>query len=251
MTQQVKIGDLEGRIKTLRTEITDIVISQEASKKNKDKLEKTLDKLCDESIMTEKDIARYKEAVDILRQVSDRSVRKSYEFIMTAVNKSLERMFPNQERRIKLKEFNIGVYPQLEIELYTEGGRKRSLKSNSGRGIGYIISFLVLLSIIVITKARRLVVLDEALGGLSAANRKIMGDIMWNFSQIGFQFIMNEHGFIPKGAKVYYLENIKGTANVSAEFIEHDGVYLSIVGDVEDSDKEYQAMIKRNANRTM
>lgn len=240
------MSDLKDRIQRFKEGVAEVKISQEANKKNKAKLESTLDLLLNEIQCTEKELARYSEALDILRQVSDQSVRDSYQFIQDAINKSLARMFP-QERRIKLKEYQLGIYPQLEIELYVEGGKKRSLKSNSGHGIAQIISFLTLLSIIVITKARRLVVLDEAMSGLSGSNRQIISDIMWNFTQIGFQFIINEHGFVPKGAKVYYLKNTNGVSNIQAEFTEKDGVYLSVLGESEDSiDAEYEAMIKRN-----
>ena len=69
--------------------------------------------------------------------------------------------------------------------------------------------------------------MDEILSGLSIHNRMIVTDILWAFTDIGFQFIVNEHGYIPKGSKVYHLEMVGDVSRVKESYIEEKGVYLN------------------------
>jgi hypothetical protein len=148
----------------------------------------------------------------------------------------LERIFSESERRIYLKEYTRGgMYPQLEIELHVENGKIRSLKDDSGHGIMQVISLLCILSLIVITGNRRILVIDETLSGLSAKSRSIIDDILWTFTEIGFQFIISEHGYIPRNAKVYKLKSVGGISSVVDEYIESDGVYLDGLSEEENS----------------
>ncbi len=175
-------------------------------------------------------------AIDILRNVSDEAVAKAYKFLEGSLNSALERMFINTTRRIRLREYTrSGQYPQLDLELVVAGDRKRSLKSDSGHGIAQIVSLLSLLSLIVITGSRRIMVIDEVVSGLSVNNRKIISDILWNFTEIGFQFIVNEHGFIPKGSKVYHLEMVGDVSSVKDTYIDEGGVYLTSKGKIDNS----------------
>lgn len=172
------------------------------------------------------DIAQH--AIDILRQVSDEAVEQAYRFLEQSLNGALERMFANTTRKIKLVErTRAGMYPQLELELTVKNGYKRSLKSDSGHGIAQIVSLLSILSLIVITGSRRILIMDEVLSGISVKNREIITDILWTFSEIGFQFVVNDHGFIPKGSYVYHLEMNGDVSGVKEEYLEEKGVYLN------------------------
>lgn len=213
------------RMAAFDAEVTAMQVEQEAHKQNQKALAKRIDEVTQNIKMTEEECTIYKDAIEVLRQVSDQSVHESYAFISKSVNAALNRIFP-QERRIELREYTKGNHPQLEIILQVEGGKERSLKLNTGRGLTQIVSFLSILSIIVITKSRKILVIDEILSGLSARSRRIIADIMWNFTTIGFQFIINEHGFIPKGAKVYHLANETGVGYIKNEYIEKHGMYL-------------------------
>ncbi len=97
---------------------------------------------------------------------------------------------------------------------------------DSGHGLMQVVSFMCILSLIVITNSRRLLVIDEVISGLDVKTRIIISDIMWSFTKIGFQFITNEHGFIPKGAKVYVIDKKDSTGYVKDEYIEQNGNYL-------------------------
>lgn len=216
---------LEERIKDFKQEVNAVGIDQKASIKNKKYFEdniKHVDKILEDANIEHQ---IYLDAIEVLRQVSDQSVVESYEFISNSVNTALSRVFKH-ERRIKLQEFNIGQNPQLAIKLFVQGDRERSLKLNTGRGLTNIVSLLSILCIIVITGSRRIFVMDEVISGLSARSLEIISDIMWNFTEIGFQFIVNEHGFVPEGAKVYYLENQADIGRVVNSYIEAEGVYI-------------------------
>lgn len=217
--------ELMQRIESFNNDTKNLEISQEANKKNRELLERKMEVLKEELRLADEEYIVYSDAIEVLRQVSDQSVAESYEFITKAVNTALGRIF-TQERRIELRESSRGKNPQLEIVLKVEGGKERSMKLNTGRGLTQIVSFLSILSIIVITKSRRIVVMDEILSGLSARSRQVIADIMWNFTEIGFQFIINEHGFVPKGSKVYLLENEAGVGRIADEYIESKGMYL-------------------------
>lgn len=166
-------------------------------------------------------------AVAILNKISDDTVGASYEFIKENLNTALARVFDKSPRQINLREYTRGgTYPQLEVEVITEGGVTRSLKDDSGHGISQIISLLCILSLIVITGQRRFLVLDEMLSGLSSNAAMIVSDILWAFADIGFQFVISEHGLVVKGSHVYYLESRAGISTVKEHYIEPAGVYL-------------------------
>lgn len=179
------------------------------------------------------DIATH--AIEILRELSDEVVARAYAFLEETLNEALAKMFVNTTRRIKLNETLLrNQYPQLEIELYVTNGKKRTLKGDSGHGIAQIISLLSILALIVMTKSRRLLVIDEVMSGLSVRNRKIITEILWAFTEIGFQFIINEHGYVPERAMVYHLEMVGDVSNVKSAYISKSGVYL-------DNDNSYTA----------
>lgn len=219
---------LESRINNFIQEVNQLQIKQQSDIERKAQLEESIKRIVDENALTIEELDLYQKAIVILREVSDDTVRQSYEFITENINNALERIFDKTIRKIRLHEYTrAGQYPQLEIILTVEGGKTRSLKSGSGHGLMQIVSLLCILCIIVITKSRRLLVIDEVLSGLSAKARRIVAEILWTFTEIGFQFIISEHGFIPKGSKVYRLQMDGGVSHIEDEYIEQNGVYLN------------------------
>lgn len=178
------------------------------------------------------DIATH--AIEILREVSDEAVSQAYGFLEQSLNSALERMFENTTRKIQIKEsIRSNQYPQLELILHVGNGKTRSLKNDSGHGLAQIVSLLSILSLIVITGSRRILVMDEVISGLSVHNRKIVTDILWTFTEIGFQFIVNDHGYIPEGSHVYHLEMNGDVSSVKQHYIASNGVYLQGDGKTE------------------
>lgn len=219
---------VKDRLDTFLNHVEQLEVHQKAQQKTKETLEAEMKKILDEGKLKQADLEIVTNAISLLRIVSDNSVKESYDFITESVNLALARIFSKTQRKIRLNEFTRqGQYPQLEVILEAEDGAQRSLKLNSGHGLTQIISLLCILTLIVITKSRRILIMDEILSGLSDKSRAIVSDILWTFTEIGFQFILCEHGFVPKGSKVYELENNNGIGVVVKSYIEKKGVYLT------------------------
>lgn len=220
--------NIEERLNTFIKNVNDLEIEQMAAVKSKERLIKEIDEIVKNAELKQEELNIVTNAVSILRIVSDNSVKESYGYITDSVNAALERIFEGSTRTIRLQESTLrGQYPQLEVILEVGNGVERSLKFNSGHGLTQVISLLCIISIIVITKSRRILVLDEILSGLSDNTREIIGDILWTFTKIGFQFLVCEHGFIPKGAYVYEIKNVNDTGKVDKSYYEENGVYLT------------------------
>ena len=205
----------------------DIEVQQKANLRMKSDLEKQIEKIIEQNKNNVEALDLATHAIEILKSVSDKAVYKAYRRLENQLNSALERMFTHTTRKIALHEYMRGNYPQLEVILTVSNGKKRSLKTDSGHGLAQIISLLCVLSLIVVTNSRRILVMDEILSGLSIHNRMIVTDILWAFTDIGFQFIVNEHGYIPKGSKVYHLEMVGDVSRVKESYIEEKGVYLN------------------------
>ena len=173
-------------------------------------------------------------AISILRGIQDDSVRLSYKEIENSVNNVLARVFPDKVRRIELVESTRGgKYPQLDLKLRVAGGKERSLKNGSGHGIMQIVSLICNLSLIIITGSRRLLVLDEVLSGLSASAKEIISEILNQFTELGFQFVVSEHFFVPSNANVYKLEVNNDISDIAENYINNSGA-LFISNNTED-----------------
>lgn len=219
--------DISSRLENFTKRVNDLEVEQRASIKTKERLLQSIQKIVEESDLKQDELETVTNAISILRIVSDNSVKESYEYITSSVNAALERIFEGSHRSIRLEESTLkGQYPQLEVILEVGNGVERSLKFNSGHGLTQVISLLCIITIIVITKSRRILVMDEILSGLSDSTREIIADIMWTFTDIGFQFVVCEHGFIPKGAYVYELKNVNDTGVIDKQYYEENGVYL-------------------------
>ena len=222
------INTLINQANGLINSINQMEIEQQASIRARKQLEENIQVLTKRISDNREALDIATHAIEILRQVSDEAVTQAYRFLEESLNSALERMFENTTRKIKLREYTRNnQYPQLEIELTVANGKKRSLKADSGHGLAQIVSLLSILSLIVLTNSRRILVMDEVISGLSVHNRKIVTDILWQFTQIGFQFIVNEHGYVPKGSKVYHLEMVGDVSGVKQTYIEEAGVYLN------------------------
>lgn len=215
-------------IDTFVENVKRVEIAQAANIRARERLENDIQRLIEQNKENREALDIATHAIDILRQVSDEAVGKAYRFLEENLNVALARMFTNTTRKITLHEFTRnGQYPQLELVLTVAGGKERSLKADSGHGLAQIVSLLSILCLIVITNSRRILVMDEVISGLSVHNREIITDILWSFTEIGFQFIVNEHGFVPKGSKVYHLEMVGDVSHVKESYIEGNGVYLN------------------------
>lgn len=171
-------------------------------------------------------IADMKAALAVLNTVKDMNTAQSYAFIEHNLNLALDKVFTGKVRKIRLVEGALqGKYPELRLELITENGVKRSLKTDSGHGMRQVVSLLCTLCLICISGARKFLVLDEVLTGLSTESKQAVDDILWTFTEIGFQFVVVEHSFIAKNAYVYELELNNGVSKVVDEYTQEQGFY--------------------------
>lgn len=229
------LQDLRTRVSDFINVVSQIEIENAAAERSREQLEATILRLSEENKDNKEALDIASNAIIILRQVSDEAVSQAYGFLETSLNSALARMFENTTRKIEIKEsIRNNQYPQLELVLHVGNNKTRSLKTDSGHGLAQIVSLLSILSLIVITGSRRILVMDEVISGLSVHNRKIVSDILWSFTEIGFQFIVNDHGFIPEGSHVYHLEMNGDVSGVKQDYIATTGVYLQ-----GDGNKEY------------
>ena len=218
---------LESRLSDTLAVINNVITTNEANRRNRDKMIKTVEELVEVNKQNSEAVDIATHAIEILQGVSNDAVKGAYKFIEDNLNSTLERMFNNTVRKINIVEFTSrGQYPQLTLELDVGNGVKRTLKNDSGHGLAQIVSILCILCIIVITGSRRIVLMDEVLSGISAKNRMVIEEVLWTFTGIGFQFIVNEHGFVPKGSQVYYVKMENDVGKIAGEFIAEHGTYL-------------------------
>lgn len=224
--------------------VNQIELENAAALKSKEAIEKSIQEIMEQNQNNKEALDIATHAIEILRQVSDEAVSRAYGFLEQSLNNALKRMFVNTTRSIKIKEsIRGGQYPQLELELNVGNGITRSLKTDSGHGLAQIVSLLSILSLIVITESRRILVMDEVISGLSVHNRKIVTDILWSFTTIGFQFLVNDHGYIPEGSMVYHLEMNGDVSGIKQSYIATQGVYLQGNGK---KDYDYKEVIPDN-----
>lgn len=232
--EAINVNDLMNQVNNFVSTVNEIEIENKANIKSREKLEETINQLMQNCKDNREALDIATHAIEILTKVSDEAVGKAYGFLTESINTALKRMFVNTTRKIEIKEYTrSNQYPQLEIILHVGNGKIRSLKSDSGHGVAQIVSLLSILSLIVITGSRRILVMDEIISGLSVHNRLIVNDILWSFTEIGFQFIVNDHGFIPKGSKVIHLEMVGDVSGIKNQYIAKHGVYLQ--GDEKDA----------------
>lgn len=232
--------------------VSQIEVENAAAIRSKQSLESTIQSLMEENAQNREamDIATH--AIEILRKVSDEAVGQAYKFLQDSLNSALAKMFRNTTRKIEIKEsIRANQYPQLDLILHVGNNKTRSLKTDSGHGLAQIVSLLSILSIIVITGSRRILVMDEVISGLSVRNRQIVSDILWTFTQIGFQFLINEHGFVPEGSHVYQLEMVADVSGVKQDYIASQGVYLQGDEDYDYSDKESKRVIREESTEVL
>lgn len=214
------------RAKRFIESVDKLEVAQQTQVAQKEQLEKQIEVYNEDLRKKSIELDEVTNAVNLLRIVSDDVVKTNYKFIEQEVNATLAKIFEKSERKIILKESTFrGQYPQLEIELHVENGTVISLEE-SGHGLEQIVSLLCTLCLIMITGGRRLLIIDEVLSGLSAKSRMAICEVLNQFTAVGFQFVVCEHGLIPKGSNVIHLGVENGVSSIKDEYIAEEGTYL-------------------------
>ena len=212
-----------------------IIAEHNARVRMKEVLENNLESLRAKQVENELayDIATH--AIEVLNGISDQVVKEALDFLAKEINTALYEMFGNKSRQIRIDE-NLykNQYPQLTLTVITDDGAERSLKSDSGHGIAQVVSLISILSLVVITGSRRFLILDEVISGVSIKNREIIDEILWAFADLGFQYIINDHGYIPRGAHVYEFKMQGNVSHIINDYVSKNGL---TVGNELDNDE--------------
>lgn len=203
----------------LLKEIEDIEVRQRAKHESKKQLEESIREYEEKVKLAGENYSVACAAIEILKNVSNNSVQLSYKVMQDNINEALRRIFKDRTRQIELTESMHGNYPQLELKLHVENGVTRSLKYSSGHGIAQVISLLCILSLIVFTGGRRFLILDEVMSGMSKETRELFDSVLWEFSTIGFQYMIVEHDYTPKGAYVIHLESKNELSKITKQYV--------------------------------
>ena len=135
-------------------------------------------------------------AIDLLKKISDDRTNSALEVLQNTVNWALENIKLAQKFEIVLDVRERGDSKVLNIVLNDlEKNKQRTLKHQSGTAVRQIISFLLQMSIISISGASKIVILDEVLSGLQDKDTiRMFGEIIVALAvNDGFQFIFVEH----------------------------------------------------------
>lgn len=219
------MDNISQRIEGLLSEIDAQILQQQAQLRSQQLLEASIQKYQKVVDTKSAELDVVSNALALLTNVSDEVIQKNYRFIEENVNEALRRVFPDKVRQIRINEGMRGTFPQLEFKIVTDNGIERRIKADTGHGIAQIISIISLLCLIVIKGGRKLACFDEMTNGMSANTRALFDSVLWAFAEIGFQFILVDHGYIPRGAKVYVLKDTDGVGQVVKEYVEEKGVY--------------------------
>ena len=192
--------------------------AQEFRKKQVERLQQLAKEAEEEAMDLEKEQLLVEKALRLIIEAGDLVAEDSYRFVMRSVNGLLDKMFTDCERKIRLTQKMVGKNPTLAVEVIADGVT-RDL-SESGHGIAQIVSLVCVICLIVLNGSRRLVVLDEVLNGVSIQNKPALSEALWAFTEIGFQFIICEHAFIPDGARVYNIVNTDGVSSIARTYIQ-------------------------------
>ena len=195
---------------------------QEFRKKQVERLNQLAKEAEEQAENLEKEQLLVEKALRLIIEACDLVAEDSYRFIMRSVNSLLDKMFTDCERKIRLTQKTVGKNPTLSVEVIADG-QVRDL-SESGHGIAQIVSLVCVICLIVLNGSRRLVVLDEVLNGVSIQNKPALSEALWAFTEIGFQFIICEHAFVPEGAKVYEVVNNGGVSSIARTYIQGEEV---------------------------
>lgn len=206
---------------TLESSLDTMKIALQAQEFRKQQVERLRQMAADsesKALDLEKEQLLVEKALRLIIEAGDIVAEDSYRFIMRSVNKLLEKMFTDCDRKVRLTQKMVGKNPTLTVEVVADG-ITRDLAESSGNGIKQIISLICVICLIVLNGSRRIVVLDEVLTGVADQNKPALSEALWAFTEIGFQFLICEHAFIPEGAKVYNIHNVGGVSSVESTYI--------------------------------
>ena len=138
----------------------------------------------------------HQKAIDLLKKIADDRTNSAVEILQNTVNWALENIQLEQRFEIILEVKDRTDGKVMSINLVDlDLNKTRTLKHQSGTAVRQIVSFLLQMTIISLSGARKVVILDEVLSGLQDKETIAMfGQIIVALAENdGFQFFMVEH----------------------------------------------------------
>lgn len=213
----------------LISDATALIVQQKTLMSEKSKLRLKLEECARELDSLQVELDTFVRASTITGNVADEITDRTLGRITGVINKALGTLFPNDGRKIEIKQVMYReTYPHFIVELTTSDGRKRTFKQ-SGTGLGQVISFLFLVCLIDARHGRKIMVIDEVLNGLHPTALLIVRDLLIALSN-RFQFVVIEYGL--DVGKQYEISKYGPVANVE----EYIGAYYKDLALKEDKD---------------
>lgn len=212
MNEKSLTAQIGSSIETLKTALQ----VQEFRKQQVERLRELAAEAEAKALDLEKEQVLVEKALRLIIEAGDFIAEDSYRFVMRSVNSLLDKMFTDCDRKVRLTQKMVGKNPTLMVQVIADG-ETRDL-SESGHGIAQIVSLVCIVCLIVLNGSRRFIALDEVLNGVAEQNRPALSEALWAFTEIGFQFVVSDHAFIPDGAKVYNIRNIDGVSSVESVY---------------------------------
>ena len=155
------------------------------------------------------------EAQRLLGVVADEKANQVLNYVTSVINKTLAEIFPHDGLSLALeRKLHSGKYPHINVVLRTAEGKTRNLVTQSGTGLRQIIGFLYRLCLIEVTGSRKLVIMDELLGGVHKDAIVVIEDLMKIFVKGGFQFICVDYALSARLGMTYLVEKRGPVATV-------------------------------------
>lgn len=208
-----------GELENISMRLDQVLQAQKYKREQAEELRSSIEATEEGIIRLEEEKVEIGKALDLIVKSGDEVAKGSYDLVEQSVNSLLHKMFRESRHDIAIDLGATRNIPTLEIAL-TVNGVTRTLDDTSGRGLSQALSLVSLLCIILLDGSRRLLVLDEVLTGVSVENKPIITELLKAFTDIGYQFIICEHNFIPDGARVYELKNVKGDSSIVRKYIQ-------------------------------
>ncbi len=198
------------------SEFTNRIIKLETEVEHRRQAEAKVNELI-EKLRRDNDLyCTYLETQQILSSVSDTNTKAVLNYITGIINKALAEVFPFGDLRIYI-DTPMGARNKANIKIrLLDGDKSRDLTEGVGSGIGQVVSFLFILSIIDLRKGRKLVILDELLNALHEKAKNVVMEIIKVFAEEGFQFLLVEHNSANNLGKIYLVEKPYDKATIHA-----------------------------------
>lgn len=146
-----------------------------------------------EVVLLEREIEVLGQVASIYGTVAEDAVQCKLNSIGSTLNSALSLLFKDKPRSITIrKKLYKRQYPHITVDLYEDG--VNTPFSLSGDGIGQVVSFIFLISLIEVTGRAKVLIMDEILHGVHASAKKVLGALLERLAEDGWLILCVEYG---------------------------------------------------------